>query len=305
MRRAAGAACVWCLAVLAASTSAQQNSAKTPELATLLARAAKAAEEWVTGFSAIVAEERYVQYWTSTYRYLGSDILLVRLKESGELFQFRDVFEVDNRAIRDRQGLLAQLFLDSPASALEQATQIDRAGARYNLRLDQFNDSVSSRLGPRPLVNMPFAAVGFLQPTYQPRFRFTLDGADRSVGPDMWIVGYEEHERPTLFGSVTDGPHKRDVVAKGRLWIHSETGRVMKTELRLEYLAGGSDAVVTSFRLDDALQLTVPVEMRTEHYFAKGGIVHGKATYGRFRRFGVRTEERIEAPKQSVAPIPR
>jgi hypothetical protein len=296
----AGAVCVCYLAVLAASTAAQKGSANTPELATLLARAAHAAEEWVTRFSAIVAEERYVQNWTNTYRYLGSDILLVRLKESGQLFQFRDVFEVDNRAVRDRQDRLAQLFLDSPASALEQAAQIDRAGARYNLRLDDLNDSRS--VEPRPLVNLPFAAMGFLQPTYQPRFRFTLDGADRSVGADVWIVGYEEHERPTLFGSVADGPDKRDIVAKGRLWIHAETGRVMKTELRLEYLAGGSDAVVTAFRVDDALQLTVPVEMRTEHFFAKGGIVRGKATYGRFRRFGVRTEERIEAPTPSPGP---
>jgi len=294
MRRAAGAACVWCLAVVAASTAAKQSSAKTPELATLLARAGHAAEDWVTRFSAIVAEERYVQDWNSTYRHLGSDILLVRLKESGELFQFRDVFEVDNRALRDRQDRLAQLFLDSPASALEQAAQIDRAGARFNLRLD-----------PRPMVNSPFAAIGFLQPTYQPRFRFKLDGADRSIGADMWIVGYEEHERPTVFGSVTDGPQTRDVVAKGRLWIQSETGRVLKTELRLEYLAGSRDDVVTFFRLDEALQLTVPVTMRTEHYFAKAGLVRGTATYGRFRRFGVRTEERIEAPKPSVAPIPR
>lgn len=303
MPRVAGAACVWCLAVLVASTAAQQGSTQTPALATLLARAAHATEEWVARFSAIVAEERYVQSSTRTYRHLGSDILLVRLKESGELFQFRDVFEVDNRAVRDRQDRLARLFLDSPASALEQAVQIDRAGARYNLRLDQLNRSRS--LGPRPLVNMPFAAIGFLQSTYQPRFRFTLDGADRSVGADVWIVGYEEHERPTLFGSVTDGPQKRDVVAKGRLWIHAETGRVMRTELRLEYLAGNRDAVVTSFRLDDALQLTVPVEMRTEHYFASASIVRGKATYGRFRRFGVRTDERIEAPTPPAAPIPR
>jgi hypothetical protein len=254
----------------------------------------------VTGFSAIVAEERQVQNKDNTYRYLRSDILLVRLKESGELFQFRDVFDVDNRAVRDRQDRLSRLFLDSPGSAVEQAAEIDRAGAQYNLRPEALIDPSSARSGPRPLVNSPFTAMGFLQSVYQPRFRFTLAGPDRSLGPDVWIVRYEEQRRPTVFGVVSDGSRTGVVVAKGRFWIHSETGRVMRTDLRLDYLARNRDTVITSFRHDDALQLTVPVDMHTEHYFASAGLVRGTATYGRFRRFAVRTDERIGAPQSSA-----
>ena len=41
--------------------------------------------------------------------------------------------------------------------------------------------------------------------------------------------------------------------------------------------------MVTKFRLDDRLQVTVPVEMRTEN-------PEGLATYSNFRRFGVQTD---------------
>lgn len=64
----------------------------------------------------------------------------------------------------------------------------------------------------------------------------------------------------------------------------------MKTEL----IPGGRSFpdIVTSFTFDAALQLDVPVEMRESY----GGMT-GVASYGRFRRFGVQTEERIGGPK--------
>jgi len=44
--------------------------------------------------------------------------------------------------------------------------------------------------------------------------------------------------------------------------------------------------MVTKFRLDDKLQVTVPVEMRTEN-------PDGLAVYSNFRRFGVQTDTEI------------
>jgi len=64
--------------------------------------------------------------------------------------------------------------------------------------------------------------------------------------------------------------------------------------VRLDYLDGARDVVVTSFRFDDALQMAVPVEMRTEHDFGRAGsLVRGHATYSRFRRFNVQTNEHV------------
>ena len=191
------------------------------------------------------------------------------------------------------------VIVESPAKALEHATQIDRASSAYNLRLDGL--IVPALTGERPLVNMPYAALGFLQTAYQPRFRFTRDHPDRRIGRDVEVVDYEESTRPTLFGSVSDGSSVRDIVAKGRFWIDGQSGRVTRTELLLDYLDGGRDVVVTSFKVDTGLQLAVPGEMRTEHYFGRDalrpgatfGLVRGHATYSRFRQFTVRTDERV------------
>jgi hypothetical protein len=46
---------------------------------------------------------------------------------------------------------------------------------------------------------------------------------------------------------------------------------------------------VTSFAFDVDLQLDVPVEMREDY-----GSLTSVATYGRFRRFGVSTEEKLQ-----------
>ncbi len=290
--RPAVTACGLCLSVLTVLAAGQGAPPSDPELAPLLARAGRAAEAWVAGFSAMVAEERFIQEWSSTFRSLESDVLLVKLNASGELFQFRDVFKVDNRVVRDRQGRLAALFVESPTKALEQAAQIDRASSTYNLRLDRPIEQATR--APRPLVNMPFSALGFLQATYQPRFRFTREHPERRIGRTVEVVNYEEIARPTLFGSVLERSSARDIVAKGRFRLEGDSGRVTRAELLLDYLTDGEDVVVTSFTFDDTLQMTVPREMRTEHYFGRSGLVRGHATYSRFRQFNVRTAERVE-----------
>ena len=56
--------------------------------------------------------------------------------------------------------------------------------------------------------------------------------------------------------------------------------------------------MVTKFSVDDRLQVTVPVEMRTEN-------PDGVATTSNFRRFGVETDSAIPVPVPPAAPPPR
>jgi hypothetical protein len=69
---------------------------------------------------------------------------------------------------------------------------------------------------------------------------------------------------------------------------------VVKTELQV----GGSTnmiRVMTHFVFDGELGINVPQMM--EDWYPQGtGEFRGKATYGKFRRFEVRTEETIEKP---------
>ena len=82
-------------------------------------------ELYASHLSGLVMEESYVQdveqinrfgYRTNTrggvsHRMLKSDLLLVRPQGSDAWMQFRDVFEVDGKAVRDRNDRLEKLFL--------------------------------------------------------------------------------------------------------------------------------------------------------------------------------------------------
>jgi hypothetical protein len=270
-------------------------------LESLLARAAVYLAEFATQFSNVVAEERYLQdvntadpgFATASgggdntiagppaerrrHREIKSDFLLVTSRQSSTWLPFRDVFEVDGVAVRDRQDRLTKLFLEPSATAFDQAAAIASEGARYNLG------------NMTRTINNPLMAIAFLQPDYQKRFRLSLGKTDPGAGPNVRIVEYQEESRPTLIRGASD----RDLPAHGRFWIDADTGHVVRTELRLEDTTVRA-RLVTSFRPDERLHIEVPFELREEYALRTGGHISGVATYGRFRRFDVRTAETIE-----------
>ena len=258
----------------------------------LLDRSSAYVEELVAKFSRVVAEEQYVQEYLvpipeGSGRFLGSpkvverrglksDLLLVKPAGLDQWFVFRDVFEVDARAVRDRENRLARLFLESrdTVTAIERAHEIATASARFNVR----------QIGT---VDNPMLALGFLQRVYRPRFRFMLRGRDTEAGPDVWIVEYRETVRPTLMR----GTDNKDVFARGKYWVDAGTGRIARTEVQFSSI-GTESSVITSFERDERLGTSVPVEMRFKRGTPKNE-VRGVATYGRFRQFEVATEEAI------------
>ena len=114
--------------------------------------------------------------------------------------------------------------------------------------------------------------------------------ADRRVQTIKYarLVQFSEWMTPTILRS---GSANRELRARGRVWIDDTSGRVAKTELDFGR-EDDPDNVITTFRFDDDLQVAVPVEMR-ERWRFRGSEVTSVATYGRFRRFGVQTEEKI------------
>ena len=288
-RRLRTAAAAFGIVLICASGRAQQ--AFTVEQ--LLDRSSGYVEDLVTKFSRVVAEEQYTQeYLIATpqgsrgsflgapkaveRRVLKSDLLMVKPAGLDQWFIFRDVFEVDARAVRDRENRLTKLFLETrdTVTAIERAHEIATASALFNIR-------------PMGTVDNPMLALGFLQRVYRPRFRFTLRGRDADGRPDTWIVEYRETARPTLMR----GTDNKDVFARGRYWIDAASGGIARTEVVFSTL-GTESSVTTSFQLDERLGTYVPVEMS----FKRGGAkneVRGTATYGRFRQFQVGTEEAI------------
>src|SRR4249920_771283 len=215
------------------------------ELETVLDRAGWYLDYFVDEFENVVAEETYVQdssqllasfspvsggrggavqppspsdMLRARHRDMRSDFLLVKSRETDALVPFRDVIQVDGVLIRDREARLAKLFLSDLPDTMGRAERIREEGARYNL------GNMRSTLGN------PVLALGVLQQTYQPRFRFSLGKEDKSFGPGVAVVEYKEVASP----AVIRGEAGRDLPSHGRLWVDVATGRVLKTELQVE-----------------------------------------------------------------------
>ena len=156
---------------------------------------------------------------------------------------------------------------------LVQGRQIAAESARYNL----------GALGRT--LNEPGLPLLFLLKTLSSRFQFTLDRQDRSAGPRVWIVGYREAGRPTVFrhNDTVDNP------SSGRLWLDADTGVVVRTE-HIVTPSGFRATFTTTFRPHDRFNVALPVEMR-ESWVSSNSGVEGTATSGRYRRFEVSTEE--------------
>jgi hypothetical protein len=280
MKPIAPAVCV--LLVLGMSAAA---SAQTPAALELVSRAGRYVSTFIDTFSNVVAEETYVQesIWTrgGQRRELKSDFLLILPPDSSVWVPFRDVFEVDGRPVRDRQERLTKTLLQPTKSALERAYQIAQEGARYNIEASM-----------KRTINNPLLALAFVQAEAQPRFRYSLDRRDPAEGPGVWIVEYREDAHPTFIKGAFD----KDMPVKGRYWINEADGRIIRSEVSVEDPSVGAK-ITTDFQQDDRFKIDVPVRMSEVYRLINGRVVTGVATYGRFRRFGVSTDEKIDEPR--------
>lgn len=295
--------------VLFALAGASAVAAQDVPLQPLLEKAGAYVERFVEKFSNVVSEETYEQDWNSERgptgmtprggtlagiatgssvakrRQLRSDFLLVKPTPQSDWIPFRDVFEVDGSAVRDREQRLERLFLKPSGSAVSQAQAIANESSRYNLG------------NMERTINNPVLSLAFLQPKHQSRFSYKLGKRDKGVGANVWVVEYKEIASPTL---VT-GRFGRSMPARGRFWIDADTGAVQRSELVL------NDTTViarltTAFRHDDRFGISVPEVLKEEYSLSGNTKVSGVATYGRFRRFGVTAEENIETPQPTPEP---
>ena len=273
-----------------------------PTLETVLARAAAYVTDYRERLSGIVSEEQYEQRARTPGRdnrgvfdydderiELRSDFLLVKPEGQDGFVEFRDVFEVNGLAVRDRQDRLTELFLNPSATAARQIAQIAVESARYNV-----GDVVRT-------LNTPTLALLLLQPTFQPRFAFSPTN-DRSPTLDLdldevdalsdaiaiRVIAFREVSRET----VISGEAGKRLPATGRFWIDAETGRVLLSEFIIED-PGVIRALIDVRYADDAeLGHLMPVEMRELYNDLRDGArVEGTATYTRFRRFQVQVDE--------------
>ena len=280
-RPVSSAALAGILVWLASAALGTELRAQQPSQQELLDRATAYTLAFVDRFANVVAEETYRQETTrpKALRVLRSDLALVRYPGSATWMMFRDVFEVDGKSVRDanQEQRILRLFTETPRTAVGRAREIADAGTRFNLR-DIGN------------TNSPLLVLAFLQPEYRTRFRFNLAGIEKKLGPTVRTMRFVEFQRPTILKQGANS----DLFSRGLIWVEEQSGRVVKTELQLGPTVEPI-RITTSYKFDEDLQLNVPIEMQ-DWYPDGSGEIKGFATYGKFRRFQVQTEEQAATP---------
>ena len=241
------------------SSHAIASADEAPPLETLLERAGAYVARYADTFRDVVAEEHYRQWWNdpnrskSEVRTLRSDMVFAVVPGPLPWTMFRDVFEVDGRAVRDRQDRLERLFVDSPQTAAEQAQAILRESARHNV-------------GPPPgeggerTVNVPTLGLLFLQPENQKRLSIEKRAGGPSTVSRRVEIRFEEEASPTLI-------HDRDlndVPARGRFWIDPSRGVVVRTEVEYNLEPESARAAASGVRLDPLPARARPRHLRPE-----------------------------------------
>ena len=207
-------------------------------------------------------------------RVLKSDFAIVHESGGGGLWiGVREVFEIDGERVAGERGRLQQLLSDQTTSVAARVRRLADQQARYNLG-DLYRT-----------INVPTLALGFLLPDRQPRFRYKRSGAAVVNGTPVWLVTFQERERPTLIRT----PEGRDMPSSGTFWIDPRTGAVLRTELR----TGGrkdrlSSIILVGYRHHDRFDMLLPDDMN-EQYLTRRERIEAHATYSNFRRFEVET----------------
>lgn len=258
--------------------------APQPDVKTLLRHAAEYAVEYHDRFTALVAEEEYVQRtgpdphrpyvgrsFVEKERTLRSEYVIVRdYAGAGSWVAVRDVFEVDGTPVTAERGRLHDLLQDTTRPLAQRLRELADLEAKYNIG-DVYRT-----------INVPTLPLEFLLPDRQPRFRFKNAGPATLHSATVSRVSFDERERPTIIRS----PAGRDVVSRGTFWLDPGTGAVMRSELRVTPTFGAAleAVIVVDYTRNDRFDMLLPDDMN-EIYITHGDRIDGHATYSNYRRF--------------------
>ena len=266
MRLIAGA---FTLALLTVPVGAQ-----TVRLRDVVARLDGYLQAYEERLANVVAEEEYRQWVdqgpttggsTTSRRMLRSDFALTLTSDSNRWVGYRDTFEVDGAAVRDRDERLQRLL---SSGAVGQAARIAEQNARFNL-----GDGVIARN-----INVPTFALEMMNPRIRGRFRVRHTGADALDGRPGWLIEFRERERPTLVRT----PEGRDQASRVVALVDTQTGEVLYTVLTWERVQG---LIAVYYGHAPGIPVPVPIRMAERYVTRSGALVAGEATYANFRQF--------------------
>lgn len=289
MARGNGILLVGAVSAAMLSVTPTRAAVQQPDVAALLAKTAAYLESYEKAFAVVVSEETYLQEQRiepaistrpqpldetrpkELTRTLRSDVLEASVGARAWV-AFRDVYDVDGKAVRDHDARLQKLFVDAPvqrapADTIEQARRILAESSRYNLGKLQRD------------FNVPTMALMYLRGPNQPRSAFKIAGRKDIDGAPADVLEFKEGATPTIIQSAG-----ADLPASGRFWIEPDSGRVLKTEISVTDRRASAKIIVT-YDAVPALTVWVPVLMTEQYTGAE--TIFTKATYAKFRQFQV------------------
>lgn len=308
------------IAFVAAAASAQPS--RDPQLEPVLTRMGDYIAGYAEKAALVVAIEKYTQTVMLDGaavplqpRSLIAEFAIVKTGDGSGWVGFRDVVEVNGRALADRRDRLTSLFTATGAADATELQRIADESSRFNVGPISRN------------FNVPTTAMFFFRPDNLARFAFTRKGTKKIDGVETWEIAFKEARSPTLIMTRAGA----DVPISGTLWIKPDDGTVVRTRLQLKNFAdqmtspvqtapgqrpalnpsapqGRRDAAVATmywdkiesaadievtFRLQPALGLWLPSEM-AEHYNGpitltvtpSVGRSTTRAKYSDFKQFG-------------------
>ncbi len=270
-----------------AARIAPDLEAVTPELVALLSRTGAFVLDYEPRLSMLASDEQYDQtlsrwktgpvvvngasqdredWFIEKRRRMTSEYVLVKGAGPMGWLQFRDPFEVDGSAVHERTGRLAKAFTETPATALQQASQIMTGSAQFNLGFGERN------------MDVPTLALVLLEPANRGRFFYRKEAETTVDGTPAWQVLYTERGSPSIFA----GDHNTDLPLEGTVWIEPEQGRVVRTTMRLNMDATDAEVTVTYRPSVELGGLWVPTEVR-ETYTSDTQRLECVARYSNFQ----------------------
>jgi len=228
--------------------------------------------------SIVVCTEQYEQHTQATgagtqTRMLVSDFALVYADAIRGWLGFRDVIEVDGRAVRDREDRLGRVLMGAEGR-FDEARRLSDESARFNLGNVQRN------------FNTPTSALFFFVSENHDRFKFA---ARRVLDDGSWEIAFTETGWPTLIRT----PDGDAVKTTGTIWVHPQDGVVVRTVLEVDVLMKrikqrGKGSIDVRYQPVEAIGMWLPASMDESFEATKdysSDKVTGHAEYSNYRRF--------------------
>lgn len=206
-------------------------------------------------------------------RLLEANVFLLSVPSVRGFVVYRDVYRVNARDLADHTERLQKLLTDGSVAAREQARKLTDASARHNV--PGFNRNI----------NLPTMVYDYLARRHIRSLDVRVVGSQRIEGLDCTIVEFRESTAPT----VVRGPDDSDVFGSGRFWIHQPSGAVPRAMAEFTTTRSKGKLEVR-LELHETLKVWVPKQM-TEVWTGGGRFLTGLATYDRFQRMNVATNE--------------